>query len=285
MKWIVLFLAVVGASVGATARAEKLVYEIEPSSGTASEVNIENVVRAVHRRVNPGLFPRGKVRAIDETRIEVEVFRDNPARVQSLTRVIESLGTLEFRILANDQDHKPIIESANNSQANVLKDSRGNLLAWWVPVAKGKEESFDSYPEIAKRRKERGGTKTLEILVVWDRFNVNGSYLSRVTAGDNDGPCVYFTFNTRGAVLFRGLTGDNLPDERTGFTRKLGIIIDGYLHSAPAIRSTISQHGQITGDFTKQEVNELVTVLNAGSLPVRLRRIELNAAPAKPKED
>jgi SecD/SecF fusion protein len=201
-------------------------------------------------------------------------------------RVIESLGTLEFRILANDRDHKSIVEVAANSQADYLKGSGGNLLVWWVPVAKGKEESFDSCPEIAKRRKERGGTKALEILVVKDRFDVNGSYFSRVTAGADDyGPCVYFTFNTRGAALFRSLTRDNLPDEGSGFTRKLGIVIDGYLHSAPAIRSTISQHGQITGDFTKQEMEELVSILNAGSLPVRLRKIELEGAPAKPKED
>ena len=43
-----------------------------------------------------------------------------------------------------------------------------------------------------------------------------------------------------------------------GFSSKLGIIMDGYLFSAPAIRSAIFKRGEITGDFTREEVQDLV---------------------------
>jgi preprotein translocase subunit SecD len=59
----------------------------------------------------------------------------------------------------------------------------------------------------------------------------------------------------------------------TGFSRKLGIILDGFLVSAPAIRSTISGRGEITGSFSRQEVDDLVDVLNAGSLPAPLVKV------------
>jgi SecD/SecF fusion protein len=47
-------------------------------------------------------------------------------------------------------------------------------------------------------------------------------------------------------------------------------VLDGVLLSAPTIRSTISSDGQITGSFQQADVEFLVGVLNAGSLPAAL---------------
>ena len=47
-------------------------------------------------------------------------------------------------------------------------------------------------------------------------------------------------------------------------------MLDGVLLSAPTIRSTISSDGQITGSFQQADVEFLVGVLNAGSLPAAL---------------
>ena len=74
-----------------------------------------------------------------------------------------------------------------------------------------------------------------------------------------------------GGRLFGVLTGANLPDAATGFTRQLGIILDGQLYSAPYLRGRISSCGQITGNFTTEEVEELCEVLNAGTLPAPIR--------------
>jgi SecD/SecF fusion protein len=67
-----------------------------------------------------------------------------------------------------------------------------------------------------------------------------------------------------------GLTSINLPDERRGTYRLLGIVLDGTLLSAPRVMSTISGSGRITGQFTPEEVDFIVGVLQAGSLPVDL---------------
>ena len=72
--------------------------------------------------------------------------------------------------------------------------------------------------------------------------------------------------------MFGELTGNHLPDKLTDFTYKLGIVLDGELYSAPGIQSTIFDHGEITGEFTKEQVQDLVNVLNAGSLPAALTK-------------
>ena len=68
------------------------------------------------------------------------------------------------------------------------------------------------------------------------------------------------------------MTSSHLPDIASGFTYKLGIVLDGQLYSAPSIQSTITNRGEITGSFTRQEVQDLVNVLNAGSLPAALSK-------------
>ena len=180
---------------------------------------------------------------------------------------------LEFRIVANRRDHKALIEEALKDEGRVLMDATGEWLAWWIPVASGCEDDFVNAPELATRKRVLNGRETLEVLVVKDVFDVTGQYLTRVDPGvDQRGePCLLLTFDRRGGQLFGGLTGNNLPDEATGFARKLGIIFDRWLHSAPAIRATIGRRAEITGDFTRQEVEDLAQILNGGSLPARLK--------------
>ncbi|MBT6055352.1 MAG: protein translocase subunit SecD, partial [Planctomycetaceae bacterium] len=81
---------------------------------------------------------------------------------------------------------------------------------------------------------------------------------------------VNFSFNSQGAALFGTLTSQNLPDPANRLLSRLGIVLDGVLLSAPTIRSTISSDGQITGSFKQEDVEFLVGVLNAGSLPAAL---------------
>ena len=66
------------------------------------------------------------------------------------------------------------------------------------------------------------------------------------------------------------MTSQNLPDPANRLLSRLGIVLDGVLLSAPTIRSTISSDGQITGSFQQADVEFLVGVLNAGSLPAAL---------------
>ena len=144
----------------------------------------------------------------------------------------------------------------------------GQLHARWVPV--GRNESGAPRiggPEVIWRPSRTGqGT---DVLVMMDMQNVEGKYLKQARVNsDSIQRAVDFEFNAEGARLFGTLTGDNVP--RGNLTRKLGIILDDELLSAPQLRSRIAERGQITGDFSKKEVDWLVGVLDRGSLPARL---------------
>lgn len=238
----------------------------------AAKVSMDKLIQAISRRVNPGGVKEVTIRPQGANQVEIIIPEADEAETARIKSIISRAGTLEFRILANDRDHKSLIERAQATEANRVFDKEGNLKAWWVPVTKGQERSFASYGEIATRIKTLRDKERLEILVVKDPFDVTGQYLASARSDiDQTGrPNVNFAFNSQGGRLFSQLTSKNLPDDVQGFSRKLGIILDGYLYSAPAIRSTISDRGEITGDFTKQETEDLVNVLNAGSLPTAL---------------
>jgi SecD/SecF fusion protein len=255
-----------------------LVYEVDPTTKKPGEiVDMDKLVAAVTRRVNPGGQKEVTIRTYGVEQIEIAIPEVEEAEVQRIERIISRAGNLEFRILANNRNDKELIERAL-AEPNKMQifDASGNLLAWWVPVKEGEEQHFAGYPEIARRtRKIKGGTRqVMEILVENDIYSVTGGYLTQASPGtDQKGqPCVHFNFNATGGQLFGELTGNHLPDKLTDFTYKLGIILDGDLYSAPSIQSTIFDHGEITGSFTKEQVQELVNVLNAGSLPAALTK-------------
>jgi SecD/SecF fusion protein len=263
-----------------------LVYELEdPSQEEGPEgeagfqddqaIDIDKLISAIELRVNPGGQRQVDIRKYGAKQIEVTIPRADEEQVRRIQEKISSAGTLEFRILANNRDHKLEIEKALESDDRIVWDGeRKEKLAWWVPVEADQETNFEGYGEIATRRMSYRGKPMQHVLVVNDTYNITGGYLSQSRTGvdQNGRPCVFFTFNTRGGQLFGGLTGENLPDEAQDFSRKLGIILDRYLYSAPAIRSTIYNRGEITGGFTREEVEDLVDVLNAGSLPAALKK-------------
>jgi len=81
-------------------------------------------------------------------------------------------------------------------------------------------------------------------------------------------PYVSVELNSKGAAVFSDLTGEN-----TG--RRLAIVLDGTVYSAPVIREKIpSGKAQITGNFSVQEANDLAIVLRAGALPAPVKVIE-----------
>ncbi len=74
-------------------------------------------------------------------------------------------------------------------------------------------------------------------------------------------PYVSITMNPRGAQLFANLTATNVG-------KRLAIILDGKVVSAPVIREAIpSGQAQISGSFTVNDANDLAVILRAGALP------------------
>ena len=73
-----------------------------------------------------------------------------------------------------------------------------------------------------------------------------------------------FTFRGKGADNFYDLTNANKG-------RRLAIVLDGVIKSAPNIQEAIRYNGQITGNFTPEEARDLALVLRSGALPVSVK--------------
>ncbi|MDD5642415.1 MAG: protein translocase subunit SecD [Syntrophales bacterium] len=78
---------------------------------------------------------------------------------------------------------------------------------------------------------------------------------------------VHFEWNSRGAKEFSEITGANIG-------RRLAIILDNVVQSAPVIQSRIGAQGVITGSFTPQEAADLAIVLRAGALPAAVKIVQ-----------
>ena len=121
------------------------------------------------------------------------------------------------------------------------------------------------------------GYRDLQVLMKVDpneRRNVKGQHVARAGESSDQlgNPAVSFWMNGPGATLLGALTSQNLPDDDRNFARRMAIIMDNQVLSAPALRGHIRERGEITGDFTREEVQELVNVLNAGKLPAVMRK-------------
>jgi preprotein translocase subunit SecD len=81
-------------------------------------------------------------------------------------------------------------------------------------------------------------------------------------------PNVSIKFNSQGATDFDRITNDNVR-------KRMAIVLDGVVHSAPVIQERISGgQAQITGSFTMEEARDLAIILRAGALPAPVNILE-----------
>lgn len=119
------------------------------------------------------------------------------------------------------------------------------------------------------------------------RAVVTGEYLAQAELSwdqQTGRPEVAFTMDRQGATLMERMTGENVG-------RKMAIVLDDKINSAPVIESQIGERGRITlGGFgdpfkVQQEAKDLVAVLRSGALPAPLRKsFETQVGPTMGKD-
>ena len=255
-----------------------LVFEIDDKAAEAEGKEItpdlmDRLVGAVARRLDPAAQEQITVRQVGKNRLEVIIPGADPEDVERKKREMTRLGSLEFAILANRRDHGAIITKAEASTADEIRQG-GRIIASWREVARtpnGQPKEVGTNGEVVSRTVERDGQDVQQYLVILDEptRQVTGRYLTsaRETRDQSGALAVGFNFNARGANLFATLTSENRPLQ-DGFQRRLAILLDRKIHSAPGVRGVIAESGIIEGQFSQAEIDELVNVLNAGALEV-----------------
>lgn len=84
------------------------------------------------------------------------------------------------------------------------------------------------------------------------------------------GPAVFFEIRSEYARAFGDFTGSNVG-------RRMAIVLDGVIQTAPTLNSRISDSGQITGIGSLDEAADTALVLRSGSLPIALTVEEIRA--------
>jgi len=223
---------------------EKLNLALKPKRlAEMKKTTLEQSLETIRNRIDqfgvtePEIIPEGEDRIL----IQLPGIKD-PRRAIDL---IGRTALLEFKLV--DEEHN-------------LEDAlRGNVPAGSI-LMKGAREGAE---------KTSGRRDTMYLLK--DRTLLTGQSLenAQVKISDRFGePYVSIKFNPQGARDFDRITGENV-------NRRLAIVLDGAVYSAPVIKERISGgDAQITGSFTMDDAKDLAIVLRAGSLPAPVKILE-----------
>lgn len=99
---------------------------------------------------------------------------------------------------------------------------------------------------------------------------LDGSMLTDAQVGydQNNRPVINFTLNSEGAQIFGDFTGKSVG-------KRLAIVLDGKVYSAPVINERIGGgSGQISGNYTTAEANDLAIALRSGALLAPIQMLE-----------
>ena len=275
-----------------------MVFQVRGGEKEITPQVMDQMVGAVSRRINQSGTEEITVRAVGTDRIEVIVPGEDAQTVDDIKRRIVRLGSLEFFVVANQTD-SAIVRQARSmdlSQKDVVIN--GEVLARWIQAAeKDGDPKLLQDPEAISRslqatREVNGRVQTYSteeylLLLGTEEERVTGQFLSSAVPDIDQQTgelVVSFVFDTHGSFLFSKLTGDNRPREGVP-RRRLAIVLDGRLDSAPYINEQINGRGQISGGgsgFSRTEADELVSVLNAGALEVPIDPKPLSEATVDP---
>ena len=121
-----------------------------------------------------------------------------------------------------------------------------------------------------------GTPAQLEFVDEAGKVLMEGSMIKNAAAAqdENGQPCVSFELNDEGTKLFADATAANLG-------KTIAITLDGETISAPRVNSVIAAgRGEITGNFSAEEAQNLATLILSGALPLSLSQLEVSAISA-----
>lgn len=148
--------------------------------------------------------------------------------------------------------------------------------AEWAPADRSRltdekvREFYGAEAYLDTVKTERNGRVISERPIVMKQVALTGSLLKGAWPGVDEygNPIVDIEFDSEGGKIFAEVTGRSVG-------RPIAIVLDGVIISAPNVREPIpSGKAQISGDFSIEEVQDLVIKLKAGALPIPVKPIE-----------
>lgn len=205
------------------------------------EMAVEQALETIRNRVDQLGVLEPEIARQGENRILVQLpgIKD-PERAKA---VIGKTAMLEFKLV--DEEH-PVEEALAG------RIPEGSVLLHGI-IRDRETGRVRKIPYLLKEPTLLTGDALSDARVAFDQFNR---------------PYISLKFTSWGAKEFERITGENVG-------KRLAIILDGTVYSAPVIRERISGgRAMIEGDFTLEEARDLAVVLRAGALPAPVSVLE-----------
>ncbi|MFQ5655389.1 MAG: protein translocase subunit SecD, partial [Planctomycetota bacterium] len=234
----------------------------------------EDFKRIISNRLDRFGLKELSIAPVGRDRLLIQLPGADRAELERMKRQVEDAGELSFHLVSDDEYQTPeVIAGIEEEMKAYEEDLRRYNIDQRKPAA---EREGLSLPQPLVRlavvgRVERDPTDTgppptppKHVVENGPSLKVSGDELTNASPTiDRFGtPAVGFEFSGKGAAIFSDLTGNNVG-------KSLAIVLDGVAQSVATIQSRINGPGQLTGSFTDTQVRDIVTILKAGSLPVK----------------
>ena len=249
--------------------------KIKFSVAEDSKKNVIEILNDENSEINP-YYPRFKTHQFDV--VDLGNF---------LELSFSNQGLVELKTSSQDQALEIVrrrIDEIGTKEPSILKRGNDRILVelpglddpMRIKSLLGKTANL-SFRFVSTDNQDSFGVEKLKY-----ENNIDEDYVSKriILSGDNlldaqprmdnqtNETVVSFALDRVGAKRFGKATS-------TGIGKKLAIVLDGKIISAPVIRDTIaSGNGQISGGFTFQSATDLALLLRSGALPAPLNIIE-----------
>ena len=219
-------------------------WEIVLSVGTNQNSQIDanamkRVVKTLEKRLAFVGCPTSVEQAGDD-RVSIKLDPNSKEQIEAVRSLATRSGSLQFRLV-------------HENNTKLIEDGL-------VPPG---------YQLLKERRRRIAGEEPMFVPYTVSKMNVAGlgsKNLSQVGIGRDafDHAEILFSLDPEGTAAFERVTSENIG-------RTLAIVLDGEIYSVPIIKAAIpGGHAVISGSFSIEEVNQVVTILR-NPLEVKLQ--------------
>lgn len=238
---------------------KRLIYKLKDKEITLiKESSVDQALETIRNRIDQfGVAePTIHKQANNEIVIQLPGVKDTKRAIELIGRT----AILEFKLL---DDENPIAGELSRIVHPGEEEKLLSEFASKIPlddeILFGKEVDKETGGVLKRVYLVKKQTLLTGDLLTEARVNINQMY---------NEPYVSISFNSTGAKLFEQITGANVQ-------KRLAIILDGNVYSAPVIREKISGgNAQIEGNFSMDEAKDLSIVLRSGSLKAPMKMLQ-----------
>jgi len=215
-----------------------------PARKSIADEAVQQAVETIRNRIDQFGVSEPVIAREGNDRIVVQLPGvDDPKRVKD---IIKSTAFLELKL---------VLAGPSSDRATLLQ-SYGGQLPPDSEVVEGNEVDQDT-----------SSAKVYYLLQKTAAVTGRDMKNARPSTDQYNRPAVSFSLKAEGADKFGRFTSANID-------KRLAIVLDNKVQSAPRINDKISDSGIITGSFTPDRANDLALTLRSGALPAGLVYLE-----------